>query len=192
MAQIASVNVSTVPSIPWKNGGGSTKAIAVFPPNAGLEDFIWRVSVAEITKSCVYSIFPEIDRTQVLIEGESLTLRDQTGLSKRLLAFEPFLFKGEQDWHAEPEGDCQMLNVMTSRTGSLSALEIVRGDIKCVGDGRHHVLMVVNGEYVNEYDSQCFVPGDLIQPQLTIGELLALKACSGAMIVAIRFSLLSK
>lgn len=192
MAQIASVNVSTVPSIAWKNGGGSTKPIAVFPPNAGLEDFIWRVSVAEITKPCVYSIFPEIDRTQLLIEGESLTLRNQTGLTKRLLAFEPFLFKGEQDWHAEPVGDCQMLNVMTSRTGSLSELEIVRGDIKFVGEGKQHVLMVVKGGYSTEDDLQYFELGDLIQPQLTIGEVLALTARPGAVMATIRFSLLSK
>jgi environmental stress-induced protein Ves len=33
---------------PWKNGGGSTTQIAVFPPDAGFEEFDWRVSLATI------------------------------------------------------------------------------------------------------------------------------------------------
>ena len=32
----------------WKNGGGETAEIAVFPQNAGLDDFGWRVSVATV------------------------------------------------------------------------------------------------------------------------------------------------
>jgi environmental stress-induced protein Ves len=192
MAQTAYIQVSNVPSGAWKNGGGSTKEIAIFPPNAGLDDFIWRVSVAEIKQPSAYSLFPQVDRTQVLIAGPSLTLRNQTGLTKRLLAFQPFSFAGEQDWLAEPEGICQMLNVMTSRTGVKSTLALVRGDFQCVGDGGHDMLIVVKGEFIAKDGSQRFVDGDFVQPALSLGETFALSGSADALMIAIKFSLLNK
>ena len=191
MAQ-AVINVSNVPSTPWKNGGGSTKEIAAFPPSAGLNDFIWRVSVAEISQSSAYSVFSGIDRTQVLIAGKSLSLRSQAGLNRQLLAFQPFSFEGEQDWFAEPDGVCQMLNVMTSRADALSELALVRGNFNCVADGGHYLLAIVQGEYLAEDGSQRFVLGDFVQPQLAIGERLALSASSDGVMVVIKFSLLNK
>jgi environmental stress-induced protein Ves len=181
-----------VPSVPWKNGGGSTKEITTFPPNARLDDFIWRVSVAEIKQPSAYSLFPQVDRTQVLIAGLSLTLRNQTGLTKRLLAFQPFSFKGEQDWLAEPEGVCQMLNVMTSRADAKSSLALVSGNFQCVGDGGHDMLVVVKGEFVSKDGSQRFVCGDFVQPALSLGETLALSGSADALMIAIKFSLLCK
>lgn len=186
------INIDDVPSVPWKNGGGSTKEIAAFPPNAGFDHFIWRVSVAEIKQPSAYSLFPETDRTQVLIAGAGLSLRSQLGLHKQLLAFQPFSFVGEQDWFAEPDGVCQMLNVMTSRADAISELELVRGNFKCVGASVHYVLAVVQGEYLSEDGSQCFVLGDVVQPQLADGEAFALSASPGAVMVAIKFSLLNK
>jgi environmental stress-induced protein Ves len=191
MAQTAYIHVSNVPSVAWKNGGGSTKEITTFPPNARLDDFIWRVSVAEIKQPSAYSLFPQVDRTQVLIAGLSLTLRNQTGLTKRLLAFQPFSFKGEHDWLAEPEGVCQMLNVMTSRADAKSELTLVRGDFQCVGDGGHNMLVVVQGEFVANDGSQRFVGGDFVQPVLSLGETLALSGSADALMIAIKFSLLN-
>jgi uncharacterized protein len=192
MAQTATIHVSNVPSVAWKNGGGSTKEIAVFPPNAGLDDFIWRVSVAEINQPSAYSLFPQVDRTQVLISGSSLSLHNQTGLTKRLLAFQPFSFAGEQDWLAEPEGVCQMLNVMTSRTDAMIELSLVRGDFLCVGDHGHDMLVVLKGEFIANDGSQRFLSGDFVQPVLSLGETLALSASADALMIAIKFSLLSK
>jgi uncharacterized protein len=192
MAQTAYIHVSDVPSVAWKNGGGSTKEIAAFPPNAGLNDFIWRVSVAEINQPSAYSLFPQVDRTQVLIAGLSLTLQNQTGLTKRLLAFQPFSFAGEQDWLAEPKGVCQMLNVMTSRADAKSALALVRGNFQCVGDHGHHMLVVLKGEFIAKDGSQRFVCGDFVQPVLSLGEIFALSGSADALMIAIKFSLLNK
>ena len=35
-------------AVPWKNGGGVTREIAVWPPGAGIDDFDWRISMAEV------------------------------------------------------------------------------------------------------------------------------------------------
>ena len=185
------INISEVPSVPWKNGGGSTKEIAAFPPNAGIDDFIWRVSVAEIKQSSAYSLFPGVDRTQVLIAGVSLSLQSQIGLYQELLAFQPFSFAGEQDWFAEPEGVCQMLNVMTSRADALSILELTHGAFECVGDGHQRVLMVLQGEYLSEDDSQVYKRGDFMKLDMALGEVFTLSASADAVIISIQFSLLS-
>ena len=60
--------------VPWKNGGGSTTEIAIGPPNAGFEDFDWRVSLATIEKDGAFSQFPGVDRTLALVEGHGMTL----------------------------------------------------------------------------------------------------------------------
>jgi environmental stress-induced protein Ves len=60
--------------VPWKNGGGSTTQIAVFPPDAGFEDFDWRISLATIAEDGAFSAFPGVDRTLALVEGHGMTL----------------------------------------------------------------------------------------------------------------------
>ena len=35
---------------PWKNGGGVTREIAAYPHGAGFDTFIWRVSLADVTR----------------------------------------------------------------------------------------------------------------------------------------------
>ncbi|MGO4836641.1 HutD family protein, partial [Rhizobiaceae sp. 2RAB30] len=61
-------------TMPWKNGGGVTTEIAVFPADAGLDDFLWRVSTARVDQDGPFSMFPGIDRTLSILEGEGLDL----------------------------------------------------------------------------------------------------------------------
>ena len=37
-------------SRPWKNGGGETAEIVVWPPGAGFDGFDWRVSTARVAQ----------------------------------------------------------------------------------------------------------------------------------------------
>lgn len=55
--------------MPWKNGGGTTREIAVFPPGTGMEDFLWRLSMAQVEATGPFSAFAGIDRTLAVIEG---------------------------------------------------------------------------------------------------------------------------
>ena len=54
----------------WKNGGGETTEIALFPENAGLNDFDWRISMARVESAGPFSLFPGVDRTLSILEGE--------------------------------------------------------------------------------------------------------------------------
>lgn len=71
--------------MPWKNGGGETTEIAVFPDDAGLSDFDWRVSMARVDRDGPFSAFPGIDRTLAILDGDGIVL-DVEGHEPRRLA----------------------------------------------------------------------------------------------------------
>lgn len=56
-------------AVPWKNGGGITREVAVFPPGAGMADFGWRVSIADIAAAGPFSRFDGIDRILTVLQG---------------------------------------------------------------------------------------------------------------------------
>ncbi len=58
----------------WKNGGGETAEVAVWPPGAGLDAFDWRLSMAKVEKDGPFSAFPGVDRTLAILEGEGIRL----------------------------------------------------------------------------------------------------------------------
>lgn len=60
--------------MPWKNGGGETIEVAAGPEGAGLDAFVWRVSMAKVAASGPFSVFPGIDRTLSVLSGEAITL----------------------------------------------------------------------------------------------------------------------
>jgi environmental stress-induced protein Ves len=103
-------------AVPWKNGGGVTCEIAAFPPGAGLNDFDWRVSSAQVRSSGPFSVFPHVQRILCVLEGE-LTLCIQDHPAVRLSQdSKPFAFAGDVPVEAEPHGGMVVdLNVMARR-----------------------------------------------------------------------------
>lgn len=61
-------------AMPWKNGGGETREIAVHPPGASLDDFGWRISMASVRGDGPFSLFPGVERTLCILEGEGMEL----------------------------------------------------------------------------------------------------------------------
>ena len=55
--------------MPWKNGGGMTLQLAISPAGAGLEDFAWRISSAQVAMDGAFSCFPGIDRSLAVLAG---------------------------------------------------------------------------------------------------------------------------
>lgn len=84
------------PARPWKNGQGRTRELAVEPAGAGMDDFLWRVSVAEVDSAAPFSAFPGIDRTIVLLEGAGFLMALDDGRTHALTEpYVPFEFAGE-------------------------------------------------------------------------------------------------
>ncbi|KRB85058.1 hypothetical protein ASE00_21495 [Sphingomonas sp. Root710] len=116
--------------VPWKNGGGTTRGIAAFPPGATIDDFLWRISMARVAADGPFSRFDGIDRVLTVIEGV-LELRSADGVTILDSASPPFGFNGEAAIAGRPRGGAAIdLNVMVRR-GSYQA-KVVRmgaGDI---------------------------------------------------------------
>lgn len=101
----------------WKNGGGETAEIAVFPEGAGLDDFGWRVSMATVEAGGPFSAFQGVDRTLSVLEGEGIVL-DIEGWPPATLTegSAPFGFAADAATHARlVGGPITDLNVMTRR-----------------------------------------------------------------------------
>ncbi len=81
---------------PWRNGLGVTRELALFPPGAGADDFLWRCSVADVVGPAPFSLFPGIDRIIVLLDGAGfrMTLDDRQEHALTT-SCEPFAFAGE-------------------------------------------------------------------------------------------------
>ncbi|MBX9456059.1 MAG: HutD family protein [Rhizobium sp.] len=103
--------------MPWKNGGGETTEIAVFPEHAGLDDFDWRVSMARVDGDGPFSSFPGIDRTLAILEGAGIVL-DVAGQTPRKLTLdtEPHAFPADAPTSATLIGGRVIdFNVMSRR-----------------------------------------------------------------------------
>jgi environmental stress-induced protein Ves len=103
--------------MPWKNGGGVTTEIAVFPEGAGLDEFGWRISMAQVASDGPFSSFPGVDRTLAILEGEGIALdiegRPPVTLTR---SSQPLAFPADRPTSARlVAGPVVDFNVMTRR-----------------------------------------------------------------------------
>lgn len=99
----------------WRNGGGVTHDVALFPEDAGDEDFLWRASIATIAAAGPFSPWPGVDRTLLLLDGKlTLAIGDE---ERDLETGDPAqIFAGEDAVTAAPHGStCTVLNLMARR-----------------------------------------------------------------------------
>ncbi len=103
-------------AIPWKNGGGVTRDVIVSPAGATMDDFDWRISIADIASSGPFSRFPGIDRKLAVLEGK-VALTIEGGVPVTLDPHTAALdFHGESAVQADLVGGLSRdLNVMTRR-----------------------------------------------------------------------------
>ncbi|WP_369309187.1 HutD family protein [Providencia rettgeri] len=87
-------------SMPWKNGQGVTLEVAR-SHGEGLDDFDWRVSIADVKTAGPFSHFLNRQRIIGVLEGEGMILHVDTQPPVTLRQKEFFAFKGESDVHAE-------------------------------------------------------------------------------------------
>lgn len=123
------IRLSDCPSQPWKNGLGSTREIAVQPSGAGSNDFLWRVSIAEVDSAAPFSRFPGIDRQIALLDGNgfSMTL-DDNRVHPLTAPFEPFAFAGEATVAVNlVDGPTRDFNLMVRREHARGEVLVWRG-----------------------------------------------------------------
>lgn len=100
----------------WKNGGGVTWEYAVHPPGAGLDDFFWRISRARVVGHGAFSVFPGIDRSLTVVDGDAIDLLMTDRRVRLDRTTPPYRFPADQPIECRvPTGPIEDLNVMTRR-----------------------------------------------------------------------------
>ena len=152
---------ATLVAAPWKNGGGSTRELAVSPPGAQLDNFDWRISVAAITADGAFSVFPGIDRSLLLLEGECVRLTLDGARTVLLDAANPMLwFPGEAQVDAQVSGATLDFNVMTRRSRCRHQLETLAAPCQLVRRSTSTLLFVAgDGPLLARGGRQAFTLG---------------------------------
>ncbi|WP_306322203.1 MULTISPECIES: HutD family protein [unclassified Streptomyces] len=155
-------------AVAWKNGGGVTREVAGFPGGAGMADFSWRVSLAEVGADGPFSAFPEVDRTLTMVEGDGMRL---TVGGRDVVVDTPYV---PRDFPGDVPTDCRLLgapvvnfNVMWRR-GAVSAppsVTVLRGRIRLPGTALLVALGAegaeVAGRELGHYDAVSLAGGDV-------------------------------
>jgi environmental stress-induced protein Ves len=142
-------DVHDLPAMPWKNGGGVTHEIVCQPLGAGMGDFDWRVSIAQIASDGPFSAFADVDRVITLLSGGGVHLySDDDQVDHRLdTPLAPFAFAGEVPVHARLlSGNCHDFNVMTRRAVCSASLQVIRSACDVPGASQG-LLMAVHGSW---------------------------------------------
>ncbi len=86
--------------MPWKNGGGTTTELFRLP-DPDNENFLLRLSIADVNSDGPFSHYPGIDRQLLILNGEGCVLNHQTYLTTKT---SPYSFSGEYGI------DCKLIN----------------------------------------------------------------------------------
>ncbi len=119
------IRAQDCPPQPWKNGLGTTREIAIHPSGASGDDFLWRVSIAEVDSAAPFSSFPGIDRQIALLDGNGFTMTlDDDRVHALTTPYAPFAFPGEAKVAVTlADGPTRDFNLMVRRAQA-------RGDVK--------------------------------------------------------------
>lgn len=199
-------SVSDYQTMPWKNGGGSTTELAIFPAGADLDNFIWRLSTAQVAVDGPFSSFPGIDRTLAVLSGAGLVLHtkatQQNSAQQSAVHLTqnsaPYCFAGELAVAAElSEGSVSDLNMMTRRDACTHTMRKLLAGQHCIHaqDARQMLLYCVAGDVrltTPETAEEVFCSGDLMllnEAHPASGIALELAADDGAILylITLRF-----
>ena len=137
------------PTTAWKNGGGTTRQILISPPDATLEDFDYRLSMASVASDGPFSHFPGVDRQLLLLDGNGLLLQRGDGSHSLLqIDSQPLAFVGEESISSQlQDGQVTDFNVMTRRGRYHQQVErfTVQGELHVHSDDEVLILLLAAG-----------------------------------------------
>ncbi|ACM38983.1 MULTISPECIES: HutD family protein [Rhizobium/Agrobacterium group] len=163
--------------MPWKNGQGMTEEILIFPPESGLGDFDYRLSIAHVGADGPFSTFPGVDRSIALLEGGGMVLslpnRQDVTLEQ---GGAPLAFSG--DWAIASrnlDGKTIDLNIMSRRgrfrhTMQRDNLEMRHGQMTTtLLIFNSDATVIASGQTISlrRFDTLVFSPGDPLDLTLT-------------------------
>ena len=133
-------------SMPWKNGSGRTTEIAAYPSGAGLDAFLWRVSLADVERDGPFSPFPGIERTIVLLDGAGMRLHGGLRDAELTTPFEPHTFSGDAAVDCTlVAGPVRDFNAMFRRGRARGSVTVVREGEAEFGPAQFRLAYAVTG-----------------------------------------------
>ncbi|HEX7817544.1 HutD family protein [Dyella sp.] len=129
------LRAADVAIVPWKNGMGRTRELAVHPARASAADFLWRASIADVDSAAPFSSFPGIDRQIALLDGAGFIMHlDHVQRHALTEPYAFFPFAGEADVDVElVDGPTRDFNLMLRRGKVHGRVAVLRGA------GKYHV-----------------------------------------------------
>lgn len=127
-ANVLRFELSTVPTEPWRNGRGMTRVIASGSFGQNPAQWDYRISVADISDSGPFSTFNGIERSSLLLDGQSILLTD--GEERRLQVSPLEIIRYDGEWPLNAfigSSPARFLNVMTRRRFAAGTLRVLNG-----------------------------------------------------------------
>ncbi|MDP5008359.1 MAG: HutD family protein, partial [Glaciimonas sp.] len=126
-----------------------TRELACHPRDAHFDDFLWRVSIADIKQSGSFSVFPNIDRVITLLHGDGMQLNFDDGKNHALTTpLQPYRFSGEKPLIARLVGGvCHDVNLMLRRGTVSGDMQVLHTAQKLSNDVHFRLLFCVHGHW---------------------------------------------
>ncbi len=104
------IPLGSVVPIPWRNGGGITREMIAWPD---AENWIWRISVAEVARDGAFSHFLGVQRWLAILAGAGVRLSMGAEVIKLTERTDPLTFDGATAVHCHLlQGPTQDVNLM--------------------------------------------------------------------------------
>ena len=125
------VNLGDVAASPWRNGGGVTRELAVWP--TGGDDWTWRMAIAEVAQDGPFSCFPGVNRWFAVLAGDGVRLAVAGQAHELTRDSAPLRFAGDA------ATDCRLLggatrdfNLMLRRDRADGTMRRISGNLDVV------------------------------------------------------------
>lgn len=176
------IRLADLPRQRWKNNGGWTHEIA----RGGGEDWLWRVSVADVESDGAFSLFPGMLRELLILSGEGVALQFENGQTIALTPEQPRLrFDGDQPIYSRLlDGAVRDFNLIwqPARVDTkLSEHEISGLQTLAVAEEETLLLFVRAGRL--QYEQETLLSGDSLLLNAGQAHTLTLEAQQAQMIV---------
>jgi environmental stress-induced protein Ves len=161
----------------WRNGGGETRELLAWPT---ADDWVWRMSVAEVAASGPFSRFEGVQRWFAVLQGAGVRLQVDESEHTLTSASAPFCFDGASATHCQLlAGATQDFNLMVRKQQATAQMRRVNADLRFL-TSRSSVIAVysIDGEtrVRNEQESVSVPACSLVWQRLPAGVELELSA----------------
>ncbi|MDO9092822.1 MAG: HutD family protein [Rubrivivax sp.] len=121
---IHTVSLAQVTPQPWRNGGGVTQELLVWPT---VDNWQVRISVARIDRNGPFSAYAGIERWFTVLQGEGVVLRFANRRAMLSAGSEPIRFEGASAPGCELlDGPTEDLNLMLRSSAGRGGMAVVR------------------------------------------------------------------